>query len=47
MTQKQFNTLMDHYNNENESEILPFAIHLLIVSSFLGIAYLVIQSITQ
>jgi hypothetical protein len=47
MTQKQFNTLMDHYNNDNESEILAFAEGLLQFSSFLGIAFIVMHIITN
>ena len=46
MTQKQFSTMMDHYNNDNDSEILTFAIRLLNFSSFLGVAYLVIYTLT-
>ncbi len=36
-----FSGLMDRYKEENESEILKFSIHLIIVSNFLMSSFLV------
>ena len=42
-----FTGLMDRYKQENESEILNFAIHLIIVSNFLMSSFLVCTVISN